>query len=486
MSSSPTVRRTPWRGIGVLVCLWCALALAVAIAVHWTGARRRDAALERLRASGEPVLPRDLAGAGATGAAAGAWFEAFAARPATDGEDWVAVPTLGSLVGLGTRRFVFHSGASGSPDLAEVEKAAECSQLLEECAHDVDSFWKRVDSALDEPAVARARRECWARAFRMRVERSSEQARKQALDSCAVAPIDPRAVFEALDAEDKPLPEDHRTDAAAAAVELSCDIARAEALAGNATQALRALEAAFCATRVISELPWSSASLRWRECAGRALSAVRQCVSLCPSDADFSALEAAIAELQPHDRFVRALLGQRALANRLYARRAEGRTVGTKAIDDQPFVTGWIVDLMLARDQAACLELFEERIAAARSPTNGPSAGLVPLTASSTPMIGDVVAPDSRGHVRALDTEIALTQLAILARRSGAGAAVERAKDVFDPFDGRPIKSRLEPDGTLVLWSVGVDGKDDHAPLPSSSKLAGHDDIAAFVTPRTP
>jgi hypothetical protein len=37
-----------------------------------------------------------------------------------------------------------------------------------------------------------------------------------------------------------------------------------------------------------------------------------------------------------------------------------------------------------------------------------------------------------------------------------------------------------------VLWSVGPDGKDDHAPLPSSSALAGRDDIAAFVTPRAP
>jgi len=30
-----------------------------------------------------------------------------------------------------------------------------------------------------------------------------------------------------------------------------------------------------------------------------------------------------------------------------------------------------------------------------------------------------------------------------------------------DPWDGRPLRYRLKPDGSFTLWSVGIDGKDD-------------------------
>ena len=63
-----------------------------------------------------------------------------------------------------------------------------------------------------------------------------------------------------------------------------------------------------------------------------------------------------------------------------------------------------------------------------------------------------------------LETRRRLCRLALIARRDGFEAAQAACAASLDPFDDQPLKSRVDPDGTLVLWSVGPDGTDQGAP----------------------
>jgi hypothetical protein len=55
-----------------------------------------------------------------------------------------------------------------------------------------------------------------------------------------------------------------------------------------------------------------------------------------------------------------------------------------------------------------------------------------------------------------------------------------------DPMDGRPLRYRLNPDGTFTLWSVGLDGKDDggDVTMPDPQKQSFPQDARDLVWPR--
>jgi hypothetical protein len=38
----------------------------------------------------------------------------------------------------------------------------------------------------------------------------------------------------------------------------------------------------------------------------------------------------------------------------------------------------------------------------------------------------------------------------------------------LDPIDGSPLRSRLNDDGTFLLYSIGIDGVDDHGDAAST------------------
>src|SRR5262249_41084347 len=72
--------------------------------------------------------------------------------------------------------------------------------------------------------------------------------------------------------------------------------------------------------------------------------------------------------------------------------------------------------------------------------------------------------PDLREEISQateLEAQILLARAALAGRRTGAEAGARIATDSIDPFSGQPLRSRVEPDGTLVLWSVGGDRVDD-------------------------
>ncbi|HUR29476.1 MAG TPA: hypothetical protein VM509_14905, partial [Planctomycetota bacterium] len=88
----------------------------------------------------------------------------------------------------------------------------------------------------------------------------------------------------------------------------------------------------------------------------------------------------------------------------------------------------------------------------------------------------------SADQMRAL---ISLCRAALIARRDGAEAARAFLDEQRDPFDAQPLRSRLEGDGVLVLWSIGLDGQDDPLkPATTDEDRAIRDDIRILVRPR--
>jgi hypothetical protein len=81
---------------------------------------------------------------------------------------------------------------------------------------------------------------------------------------------------------------------------------------------------------------------------------------------------------------------------------------------------------------------------------------LAPLAAQLAPSSHDIV-----GVADQLEARIALGRAALVAFRAGAQEVLATLPNTVDPYDGRPLRMALGPDGIVVLWSVGRDGVDD-------------------------
>jgi hypothetical protein len=71
-----------------------------------------------------------------------------------------------------------------------------------------------------------------------------------------------------------------------------------------------------------------------------------------------------------------------------------------------------------------------------------------------------------------LRAELSLVRLGLRLRTLGEGAACAEAAHSLDPWCGRPVHCRVDPDGILVLWSVGPNHRDEGAPLTLDAKSA--------------
>ena len=65
-----------------------------------------------------------------------------------------------------------------------------------------------------------------------------------------------------------------------------------------------------------------------------------------------------------------------------------------------------------------------------------------------------------------LEARLLLTRAALIAHRDGFDAARAWAATQRDPFGTFPLRTRIDADGALSIWSVGPNLIDDDAPLP--------------------
>ena len=60
-----------------------------------------------------------------------------------------------------------------------------------------------------------------------------------------------------------------------------------------------------------------------------------------------------------------------------------------------------------------------------------------------------------------LEAEMSLARAALTAYREGSEAGARAAASSTDPFSGGPLRTRIDPNGVLVLWSAGDNLVDD-------------------------
>jgi hypothetical protein len=60
-----------------------------------------------------------------------------------------------------------------------------------------------------------------------------------------------------------------------------------------------------------------------------------------------------------------------------------------------------------------------------------------------------------------IEALVLLARTALVGRAHGKDAAATFAASLVDPFDGLPLRTRAEADGSLRIWSIGRDGVDD-------------------------
>jgi hypothetical protein len=298
--------------------------------------------------------------------------------------------------------------------------------------------------------------------------------------ACALPPTDSAAWFAALERAEQPAvaTSAHPT---MFAVEVLAERALARALSGEQDAALAALNSTLCACDAIGELHWGPAYVYWRQCELRALEAAGRCLSFLDPGRGFERIEAHLTQLDALSRYLASLDGDRALAMRAYERYRADETTGVSALDDDGLrAPPTLTSPMLLHEQADLLADFRAyRDWSARAPH---AAGPLPPPRESALVSSALLSPwfarrwNLEGHPWGdVAARAALLRVAIVARRDGAAAATSAAAALVDPFSGRALRTRLEADGTLAIWSVGTDGRDDGGPPRSAGTLPGPD-----------
>jgi hypothetical protein len=228
------------------------------------------------------------------------------------------------------------------------------------------------------------------------------------------------------------------------------------------------IEAIFHVARSTREIPWWMGYLFWSSCGLTGLTACREVTASNAHDFDWSGIERELADMAPRAYLRRAILGERAFCIELFQAERNGSAKDAFApLEPSIFFP---IDRALNRSQdfALLLEAYEEGVALSRNPEWDPNPG------SQDWQRGKASFPDwargsgqllldfanDRAQATWIEAEVRLARVAIAAFRDGATAGMEAAARSIDPFDGKPLRARVEP-GVLVVWSVGPDQVDD-------------------------
>ncbi len=426
--------------------------------------------LERIRAAGDPVLPEDLVvpdpGEGEDALAWLAALEEARASRITWIEDHLRDVEQFELL---------------MEEVRESEVPAEHIALLDEIRllHDelggnqeaIDRFWTGFRTKHNDSDASFTRQECTV----LRAIEVGARIHPEDLDTLRTGVRLDMArllegILEDLDFAATEQPTDIHPALPTGLLVLTDlgGLAVVAAHQGRADEALDRLELALRAAELCEDVPWLYVGHDlWLLLASSAVQAVVPTAAGLPPGTDLGAIEARLAELDPRANLVRAMRGERALGNRVFA------SFRAHAGGSGPFSEGQLSRLLagmfFARDHAIYLELMRDAIQLAESPPHEvlrardcwrariePSPRWAPLSSMLVPM-SDV----DDEFARSLEASILFARGALIVRREGLEAGLAWIDARTDPFDGSPLRHRVDEDGTVVLWSVGADGVDD-------------------------
>lgn len=243
---------------------------------------------------------------------------------------------------------------------------------------------------------------------------------------------------------------------------------------GRERVAIERIHASFCTARLAEGRPSVIECFAWGVAMSCALFDLRTSLSHLPPGLDLRAIEDAVLAADPRGSALRALAGDRTVANRIFdqfhglADQEMREMLGVSSLLSQAYCAIW-----LPFDQARYLHTLEDAISFAKEPYwkvaprleswwegRGEHAARLPISAMLTPMVPELIEQSAR-----LEAMLLIARVALLAYREGIEDAIDLASTTTDPFSGRPLRTRVDPDGALLIWAIGPDGEDDGGAL---------------------
>lgn len=458
---NPGARRA-WRrvliGVGILAGI-LVLALAAFVVAGYV---RESRAIEAVRSRGEPLTPSEIAFA-STEVESDLVARLQRLRAAYDS----GAPAFGVWL-PGDRADVLdelRAAPAWSAAIEPVERLFDCIGDDERGAKELAST---IEARLGDPRRAQALDPC-ERQILLARGAVEEPLLELALDVCRSAPESGERATRAWTPDQGLDPDPDRTPAFLfVAIRSVSAVAVARAIEGRSTEAIELLGLAFRGASLLREWPSTlecvAANVAW----GHALRALRAALPFLPPDADLTGLQSQIATHDPMRALERAILAERAFGNELFAALRDGRLSGSEGGLRAP--SGWsgvVVWSMLGHDRATYLEVMGRAAGWPRAPYLTIAADVDAFAgrfseslALKSAFVTQLLVPRVDVQLRDAATTqaaIGLALAAIRARIDGMAAARSAAAATADPFRDGPLQSRVEEDGTLVLWSVGVD-----------------------------
>ena len=482
MPEAPTVRRTEWHGrsrkwlwLGVATGTWL---IGLVLAYVWI-ARQVSASLEQARAelaqavATLPSAPRPAANPTPSAPGGRSSIDWIAATSGAFSEA-LGHQTLPPRLPGGVARTltvpieVFasqpHYGISSERTTGPQTAAPECGQIDPEILGDKQRLANWRAELEDQPYRLLADRACYALVVEEYESLLSIPNVCFAIEG--VVPTPPEHWFEVLEREQLPAPTPALAGAVWAARRLA-DSAVVHAARNDASTARDHLRMAFAVCDALAGLEWVTGFVAWSEAEFQVLERVGLCLVLLEPGEVPAELDAHLERLAPRERYLASLPGELRLIERDFVRAKLGRTSRARSSGGDEFGAGPLSSLQLDQELADNFRAWVAHASwAGVAPYSaGPPTPYVHSALNSNVFNFRLMPPSAScrhpwGELAALKE---LLQLARIAAREGAAAAQASAAGRIDPFSGGPFLSRWEADGTLVLWSVGEDRKNDDA-----------------------
>lgn len=220
----------------------------------------------------------------------------------------------------------------------------------------------------------------------------------------------------------------------------------------------------------------------WCVVAHSAEDSLVELLQVLPAGDDLGWFDAELAANDVHAELARALREERLLGHRTFER----------VLDASSGMRDAVRARVVAMDHAAYLALMRRVIGCVESGDwsdmpGPPPVPDLPWPVSKFPFVSTFITPNLEGQLMLADRRVAqtlLTRAALMQYRDGTEAARAWLAGETDPFDGAPLRSRVDPDGVLVLWSIGTDCEDDHGAWPTGPDGEPEPDIVVLLPAR--
>jgi hypothetical protein len=455
----PLTRRRKLHSVILVAAIVIVPSVVAWIWIQSAGRSAREAALNRIKMAGDPLMPADLPSPPVRGKDPAEWLARLTqVQNAWDMWDLSDPSDFRKLLERARRREL------GEDAREAFEQLQACIEKLpgDDPVASWNEFWSTFSDFVRAPQDTVKASTCQDEALRL-LAIGLEPSLSIAREAASYGAIDPRAVTRSLDSAGGAFPEIHVE--ALHASEAVMVAAVRHARAKQFSDALDDLRVQLALARVYQPSQWLTSFLVWSALMNRALDTLGTLLPLLPRGLDVSEFETRLLETHPRDDLATALKGERAFGNRVLEQLRAGTTPGLAGPLSEPSILDKLHRKLIEDgDQAHYLDAMTAGIERISKPSflrativdERPSTFWSPASLVMLPSIAS-----SAQQADVLEARLALARAALTAYRGGAEAAFKFLANSVDPFDGRAIRCALSSEGLIAFWSIGPDKSDD-------------------------